>query len=185
MNKFQAETGPRGVSFPSSDRTSRTRNWHCVLCQAPPPAAGTSACRLQSSFVMACGWQFCVLEAARQSKPAVDTVELLHRLPPRRRGPFVQSPTQLAIEFAELLVEVAVTGWSRHFSQSLRSALAVSGVPPSWPTTIACQRGSCLSAVCCCAISSGPAVRGYLAVLAKHRSPRSLPRGCGKQVNEL
>ena len=66
-----------------------------------------------------------VLGAAHQSKT---TVELLHHVTPLRRGSFPLSPTEWATEFAELLVEVAVAGWSRQCSQSVRSAVAVSVV---------------------------------------------------------
>ena len=111
----------------------------------------------------------CVLEGARQNRTAVVSVELLHHLAPLRKNSFPLSPTELTVEFAQLLVEVTVAGWSRQCllswdalsstSQTRQSPylpLLVGLQPLSWPT---------------------------FASKARHGSPRSLP--CGKRVNEL
>ena len=68
------------------------------------------------------GWQFCVVRRAPENTTVV-TVELLQHSALLRRGSFPLSPTELAIEFAVLLVEVAVAGWSRHCVQSSADAV--------------------------------------------------------------
>ena len=59
------------------------------MCHAPSTARGTFSCRLQSSFVASRLFSSLeartrVLEAARHSKTAVVTVELLHHSAPLR-----------------------------------------------------------------------------------------------------
>ena len=106
-------------------------------------------------------WSFSSLEASlallrrgcgASSHVALNCAELL----------VAKSPTELAVEFAELPVEVAVASWSRFltFVGDLQ--------PPSWPMTTAFL-----------------SVRGHLAVLARRGSPRSLARCCRKRINEL
>ena len=80
-----------------------------------------------------------MLEGARQSRTAVVSVELLHHLSPLRRGSFPLPPTELTVEFAELLVEVAVAGWSRQCLPSLRRAVV--SVPDETVTVLAVSRG--------------------------------------------
>ena len=117
------------VSFPSSDRTPPSRNLPCAIdCRMHAHLPLVVLVRRVETVFLPGGWQFCVVSRASEQKQQLETVELLHHLAPLRQGSFPLSPTELTVEFAELLVEVAVVGWSRQCSQSLRIAVTVSDV---------------------------------------------------------
>ena len=93
----------RSVSRISTQGTSQ----HKSAQHAWAPAACTF-----TSQSLAGGWDR-VQAAARQVKTTADTAVLVHHLAALRKVSFPPSATELAFEFAEFLVEVAVAGWSR------------------------------------------------------------------------